>query len=165
MDIFYGAVIALALITNPASHRQQPNAPAESVFRVGGGVTPPVLLSKIEPEFTEQARKARYEGTAVLYIQIDPTGQATKMKVVKGVGLGLEQKAMEAVAKWKFKPGTKQDTPVTVEATVEVNFRMLGQGWSITREAFATAVGTPLPVLREVPAPIKCKSDGKVPCL
>ena len=162
MDVFYGAVIALALITNQATQSQQPKAAGARVFRVGGGVTPPVLISKTEPEYSEAARKAKFEGTAMLYVQIDPLGQATNIKVVRRLGLGLDEKAMEAVARWQFKPGLKQDKPVTVEATVEVNFRLLGQGWSITREAFPTAVGAPQPVLRDVPTPPKCKSDGKL---
>jgi len=96
-----------------------------NVFRVGGGVSAPVLLSKTEPEYSEEARKAKHQGTVVLYVQIDPSGKATNVKVVKSLGLGLDEKAMEAVAKWKFSPGKKDGKPVTVEATIEVNFRLL----------------------------------------
>ena len=95
------------------------------VYRVGGGVTPPVLLSKTEPEYSEEARKAKHQGTVMLYVQIDPSGKATHIQVVKSLGLGLDEKAMEAVAKWKFQPGKKDGKPVTVEATIEVNFRLL----------------------------------------
>jgi TonB family protein len=95
------------------------------VYRVGGGVTAPALLSKIEPEYSEEARKAKYQGTVLLYIQVDPTGKAINMKVLHSLGLGLDEKAMEAVKKWKFKPGTKDGKPVTVEAQIEVNFRLL----------------------------------------
>src|ERR1700722_5995890 len=96
-----------------------------NVFRVGGGVSAPVLLSKTEPEYSEEARKAKHQGTVMLYVQIDPSGHATNVKVVKSLGLGLDEKAMEAVAKWKFSPGKKDGKPVTVEATIEVNFRLL----------------------------------------
>jgi TonB family protein len=95
------------------------------VYRVGGGVTAPALLSKIEPEYSEEARKAKYQGTVLLYIQVDPTGKAINMRVLHSLGLGLDEKAMEAVKKWKFKPGTKDGKPVTVEAQIEVNFRLL----------------------------------------
>ena len=95
------------------------------VFRVGGGVTAPALLFKVEPEYSEEARKAKYQGTVLLYIQVDPSGKATNIKVVRSLGLGLDEKAMEAVKKWKFKPGYKDGKPVTVEATIEVNFRLL----------------------------------------
>jgi len=95
------------------------------VFRVGGGVTAPVVLFKPEPEYSEDARKAKYQGTVLLYIQVDTGGKAINVKVLKSLGLGLDEKAMEAVKKWRFKPGTKDGKPVVVEASVEVNFRLL----------------------------------------
>jgi TonB family protein len=95
------------------------------VYRVGGGVTAPTLLSKIEPEYSEEARKAKYQGTVTLYIQVDPSGKAVNMRVLHSLGLGLDEKAMEAVKKWRFRPGTKDGKPVTVEAQIEVNFRLL----------------------------------------
>lgn len=95
------------------------------VFRVGGGVTAPALLYKVEPEYSEEARKAKYQGTVVLYVEVDPNGKARNLRVVKSLGLGLDEKAIEAVNKWKFKPGYKDGKPVTVAATIEVNFRLL----------------------------------------
>jgi TonB family protein len=95
------------------------------VYRVGGGVSAPVLLSKTEPEYSEEARKAKHQGTVMLYVQIDPSGHATHIQVIKSLGLGLDEKAIEAVNKWKFSPGKKDGKPVTVEATIEVNFRLL----------------------------------------
>src|ERR1041384_1604495 len=95
------------------------------VFRVGGGVTAPTLLSKVEPEYSEEARKAKYQGTVLLYIEVDPSGKATNIKVQRSLGLGLDEKAIEAVKQWKFKPGYKDGRPVTVAATIEVNFRLL----------------------------------------
>src|SRR5580658_8418750 len=94
-------------------------------FRVGGGVSAPVLLSKVEPEYSEEARKAKYQGTVLLYIEVDPSGRAENVRVVRSLGLGLDEKAIEAVKKWKFKPGYKNGQPVTVQATIEVNFRLL----------------------------------------
>ena len=95
------------------------------VFRVGGGVTAPALLYKVEPEYSEEARKAKYQGTVVLYVEVDPSGKARNLRVVKSLGLGLDEKAIEAVNKWKFRPGYKDGKPVTVAATIEVNFRLL----------------------------------------
>ncbi len=94
-------------------------------FRVGGGVSAPVLLSKVEPEYSEEARKAKYQGTVLLYVEVDPSGHATNIRVVRSLGLGLDEKAVEAVKKWKFKPGYRNGQPVTVVATIEVNFRLL----------------------------------------
>ena len=95
------------------------------VFRVGGGVTAPALIYKVEPEYSEEARKAKYQGTVLLYVQVDPAGKAINMRVLHSLGLGLDEKAMEAVRKWKFKPGMKDGKAVTVEAQIEVNFRLL----------------------------------------
>jgi TonB family protein len=94
-------------------------------FRVGGGVTAPSLLFKVEPEYSEEARKAKYQGTVLLYVEVDPSGKAVNMRVLHSLGLGLDEKAMEAVKKWKFKPGVKDGKPVTVQAQIEVNFRLL----------------------------------------
>jgi TonB family protein len=94
-------------------------------FRVGGGVTAPLVLHKVEPEYSEEARKAKYQGTVLLYVEVDPSGRATNIKVQRSLGLGLDEKAIEAVKQWKFKPGYKDGKPVTVAAIIEVNFRLL----------------------------------------
>jgi len=95
------------------------------VFRMGGGVTAPTVLYKVEPEYSEEARKAKYQGTVVLYVEVDASGRPRNLKVVRSLGLGLDEKAIEAVEKWKFRPGYKDGHPVTVAATIEVNFRLL----------------------------------------
>jgi periplasmic protein TonB len=95
------------------------------VQRVGHGVTAPALLHKVEPEYSEEARKAKYQGTVTLYVEVDPTGKATHIRVLRSLGLGLDEKAIQAVSKWRFSPGTKDGKPVSVAATIEVNFRLL----------------------------------------
>jgi len=95
------------------------------VFRVGGGVSTPIPIYKVEPEYSEEARKAKFQGTVVLQIVIDERGLPTNFKVVRPLGLGLDEKAIEAVQKWRFRPGMKEGKPVAVLATVEVNFRLL----------------------------------------
>jgi TonB family protein len=97
----------------------------DGVYRAGNGVTKPELLKKVEPEYSEEARKAKFQGVVVLYIVVDPNGNAVSPRVMKSLGLGLDEKAMEAVKQWKFKPGYKDGKPVAVAATVEVNFRLL----------------------------------------
>jgi TonB family protein len=95
------------------------------VFHMGGGVTAPSVLYKVEPEYSEEARKAKYQGTVVLYVEVDANGRPTNLKVVHSLGLGLDEKAIEAVEKWKFRPGYKDGKAVTVAAQIEVNFRLL----------------------------------------
>ncbi len=97
----------------------------DGVYRVGGGVSGPQVLLKVEPEYSEEARKARWQGVVVLSVVVDEKGQPRDLRVVRSLGLGLDQKAIEAAEKWKFKPGMKDGRPVPVAATIEVNFRLL----------------------------------------
>jgi TonB family protein len=89
------------------------------------GSTAPVLVYKREPEYPEEARKAKYQGTVILSVEISETGKVTNIRVLQGLGLGLDEKAIEAVRQWKFKPGTTSGTPVTVQTQVKVDFRLL----------------------------------------
>ena len=95
------------------------------VFKVGGGVSAPAVIYKVDPEYSEEARKAKYSGAVMLSIVVDAEGRAKDIHVVKSLGMGLDEKAMEAVEKWKFKPGMKGGEPVNVRAQIEVNFRLL----------------------------------------
>lgn len=95
------------------------------VYRIGGGVSQPVPLLKVEPEYSEEARKAKFQGTVLLSIVVDENGKTRDVKVLRPLGLGLDEKAIEAVMKWKFKPGYKDGRPVAVLANVEINFRLL----------------------------------------
>jgi len=94
------------------------------VYRSGGDVTAPVLVHRTDPEYTEQARVAKYLGTVLLSVEIDQTGTPSNIKVQRGLGLGLNEKAIEAVEQWQFKPGQKDGTAVSVQTTVEVIFRL-----------------------------------------
>ncbi|MBV8846195.1 MAG: energy transducer TonB [Bryobacterales bacterium] len=94
-------------------------------YRIGGGVSAPVPIYQPEPEYSEEARKAKWQGSVVLSLIVDEVGKAVNIKVSKSLGLGLDQKAIEAVEKWRFKPGMKDGKPVPVIASVEVNFRLL----------------------------------------
>lgn len=95
------------------------------VYRIGGGVSAPSLLSKVEPEYSEEARKAKFQGTVVLAVVVDEKGNPRDVRVIRPLGLGLDQKAIEAVEKWRFRPGMKDGKPVAVSAQIEVNFRLL----------------------------------------
>ena len=101
---------------------EMPKAP---VYRVGGGVSAPVILSKVEPRYSEAARQAKIQGSARIALQVSTDGRVTHMVVVQPLGFGLDEKAMEGLKRWRFTPGMKDGKPVTVEATIEVNFRLL----------------------------------------
>lgn len=95
------------------------------VYRVGGGVSAPKLTRKVDPEYSEEARKAKYQGTVLLQVEVWPDGRAHNVRVIRSLGLGLDEKAIEAVQQWEFVPGKKDGQSVKVAASVEVNFRLL----------------------------------------
>jgi TonB family protein len=98
---------------------------AGEVFGTGDGVSAPAVTYWVDPGYSEEARKAKYGGVVMLSVVVDSEGRARDIHVVKSLGMGLDDKAIEAVQKWKFRPGTKDGKPVNVRATIEVNFRLL----------------------------------------
>ncbi|MBI3666160.1 MAG: energy transducer TonB [Acidobacteria bacterium] len=113
---------------SPQTDAQKPPADTaktqetQRVYRVGEGVTAPQVIKKLDPHYSEEALRARRQGTVELYVEIEPDGKAHNIQVRRGLGLGLDEKAIEAVRKWKFKPGMKEGHPVTVRATVAMGF-------------------------------------------
>ena len=96
----------------------------EGVFRVGEITDPPTILFKVDPQYSEEARKARYQGTVVLEAIIRSDGTVKILRVVRGLGFGLDEKAIEAVRQWRFRPGMRNGEPVDVELNIEVNFNL-----------------------------------------
>jgi len=97
----------------------------DSSRRIGRDVSAPVAIYKPEPQYSEEAREAKFEGTVVLSLVVDEKGNPRDVKVIRPLGMGLDQKAIEAIEKWKFSPGTKDGRAVPAQATIEVNFRCL----------------------------------------
>jgi protein TonB len=95
------------------------------IFKVGGGVSQPQVLFAPDPAFTEEARQAKVAGKVVVYLQVNPEGRPMHVKVLRGLGMGLDEKAVEAVRQYKFKPAIKDGHPVTVEMNVDVNFQII----------------------------------------
>ena len=93
--------------------------------RIRGAVVQPELLFKIEPEYTDEARRAKLQGSVMLRIEVNERGQAQNISVRQGLGLGLDERAVEAVKRWKFRPGTIGGKPAVTIALVQVNFRLL----------------------------------------
>ena len=94
------------------------------LFRVGPDVKPPTVISRVEPQYTDEARAAKYRGTVVLQATIGSDGTVKIDKVVRGLDYGLTEKATEAIEQWKFKPGMKNGEPVAVSLNIEVNFNL-----------------------------------------
>jgi len=93
-------------------------------YVVGGGVMAPRAIYSPEPEYSEEARRVKYQAVAVLQVVVDAQGRPRDIRVARSAGMGLDEKAMEAVRQWRFEPGTKDGRPVAVVVNVEVNFRL-----------------------------------------
>jgi len=93
-------------------------------YRVGGGVSAPKPIYTPDPEYSEEARKSKYQGVVVLWLVIGPDGHPQDVKVARPLGMGLDEKAIEAVRTWRFKPAEKDGHPVAVQMNVEVSFRL-----------------------------------------
>jgi TonB family protein len=96
----------------------------QNVFRVGGGVSAPRAIRTQDPQYSEEARQDKYQGTCVLGVVVGPDGRPHNVRVVRPLGKGLDEKAIEAVQKWQFEPARKNGQPVAVLINVEVQFRL-----------------------------------------
>lgn len=93
-------------------------------FRVGGGVSAPRPVFDPDPEYSEEARKAKYQGSVLLWAIIDAEGRPRNLRIARSLGMGLDEKATEAVSKWRFEPALKDGRPVAVQISIEVVFRL-----------------------------------------
>ena len=94
------------------------------VYRVGGGVSAPDLIYGPDPEFSEEARKAKYQGTVVVKCVVGPDGRVRDARVQRALGMGLDEKALEAIHKYRFNPAKKDGQPVAVMVSIEINFHL-----------------------------------------
>ena len=94
------------------------------IFHVGGGISPPQPISSPDPEYTEEARRAKAHGTCILGLIVDAEGNPRDIRVLRGLGFGLDAKAIDAVRQWRFAPAKKDGKPVNVQVNVEVAFRL-----------------------------------------
>lgn len=94
------------------------------VMSVGGGVSAPQLIHSVDPEFTDQARRANLQGVVSIQLIVDSQGNPQDIHVVRRLGMGLDQKAVEAVRQYKFRPAMYQGHPVAVQMVIKVNFHL-----------------------------------------
>jgi len=93
-------------------------------LRVSAGVTPPRPIYTPDPEYSSEARNAKFEGTCVLWMIVGSDGRPRGIRLAKSLGMGLDEKAIEAVKQWTFQPATKDGKPVAFQINVEVRFRL-----------------------------------------
>ena len=94
-------------------------------MHIGGSVHPPIVLYSANPEFSEQARREKFSGEVQVYLWVDENGDPKHVRVVRGVGKGLDEKAVEAVRQYKFRPATLNGKAVTVDLYIDVNFQII----------------------------------------
>ena len=130
------AVIEPAPSTSDSPGTEQPGAPGDGpvpgpeddesrVQRTAGEVTSPRVIRKVEPDYTEKALKAKLQGVVTLAVEVWQDGKTHNIRVLRGLGMGLDEKAIEAVEQWVFEPGRKNGQPVKVAAQIRVSFRIL----------------------------------------
>jgi TonB family protein len=125
-------------------------------YHVGADVSAPRIVFKVDPKYTDEARKAGVESMVLATLTVQEDGSPTKIRILRGAGFGLDEKAIEAIEAWHFTPGTKEGRPVPVFASVEVHFRLLirERENQITRLNFTLPPGASRPELKsgEIPA-------------
>jgi TonB family protein len=156
---------AIVILTCSGAFCQQAQTPlAGGVYHPGDGLTMPVVIGKADPEYSEEARIARLAGTVRVSLVVGEDGTVRDVRTAASLGLGLDEKAIDAVRKWHFKPGLKDGMPVPVRVNIEINFRLLEErgAWALSRAAFNPPEGATRPVLTSAPYPPVDTTSGSV---
>ena len=94
-------------------------------YKIGGRISAPVVKHSVMAQYTDEARRAHYQGVCFIGLTVNPQGKPRNIHVVRALGMGLDKKAMEAIKQYKFKPALMDHTtPVPVQITIEVDFRL-----------------------------------------
>jgi TonB family protein len=125
-----GLIGAAGMLAAQTQGTQTQDAP-EAVEKLGRNMSPPRVTYAPPAEFSEEARAAKYQATCILKLVVGADGNPRNIRVINPIGMGLDEKALEAVRTWKFQPALKDGKPVAVEIAVEVDFHLFGDGSSI----------------------------------
>jgi TonB family protein len=129
-------------------------------FSVADAQDAPKIVSRSEPQYSEEARKARLEGKVLIVLVVGDDGTPRDVRVSRPLGFGLDEEAVERVRAWRFSPGQRAGNPVPVVTTIEVNFRLVGaKQWHLARAAFNLPAGAPRPRLIEPKFPPDSTSE------
>src|SRR4029077_21197297 len=96
----------------------------EPVYRVGGDVVAPRAIFSPEPEYSEEARQGQLQGTCVLWMVVGTDGKTHDVRIVRSLGMGLDERSVETIRTWRFDPATKNGQTVAVQIKVETSFRL-----------------------------------------
>lgn len=130
-------------------------AQESTVFELGPGISPPVVVAKQAPAYSAEARLAKLEGGVLLSMVVGSDSRPRDIRVVRTLGLGLDEQAIESVRAWQFKPGTRNEMPVDVRVNEEVFFRPSRNlwDWHLARAVFETPPRAQRPTLIKVKFP------------
>lgn len=156
-------VILVLILACSSGFCQDPQPHKAGEVSADDGVSPPKVSHSVSAALTDEAQRARLQGTVVLAVVVGEDGVARDTRVVRSMGLGLDEKAIEAVKspRWWFAPATKNGVPVTATAIVEVSVGLPYVGWSLTRAEFDTPAGAARPVVVRAPYPSLSRLDQK----
>jgi len=111
------------LVSGPIVASAQ-QATESRVYKPGDGVSAPVMVKEVKPQYTAGAMRAKVQGAVTLECVVQPDGTVGEVRVTKALDPGLDQEAIKAVKQWRFKPGTKDGKPVPVLITLEMAFTL-----------------------------------------
>ncbi len=97
---------------------------APGTVRMVGDVSQPLVLTTVNPQFSEEARRKKVDGDVMVHLVVDENGLPQEVRVVRGIGYGLDEKAVEAVRQYRFRPAMRAGVPVRVEMNISVNFQI-----------------------------------------
>jgi TonB family protein len=116
-------VLALCFVTGPVAARV-PQGAQSPVYEPGNGVSAPVVVKDVKPQYTADAMRAKVEGTVVLACVVKTDGSIGDVKVARSLDAGLDQEAIKAIKQWRFKPGLKDGKAVAVRVSIEMTFTL-----------------------------------------
>jgi TonB family protein len=155
-----GVLLSIALLTCLTAAAQ------DAVFHLGPGIDPPFVVAKAKVAYTDEALLAKLEGSVLLSLAVGADGQPRDIQIARPLGLGLDEKAIENVRQWQFRPGSKNGTPVAVSIHVEVFFHPQRNlwDWHLTRAVFRAPNIEVRPVLIKVkfPATVDLEQNASV---
>jgi TonB family protein len=108
----------------PAAVPSNPTTVPDPVYHIAGNIQKPVVVQLANPQYSEQARQAKFSGSVEVYCILEKNGTPSHVRVVKGVGMGLDEKAVEAVSQYKFRPAMLHGQPIRVDLYIQVDFHI-----------------------------------------
>ena len=115
---------ALSFAVTPQDSATATSATKEKIYKVGDGVSAPILTYSVDAEFSKKAKDAKHQGVSVVSLVVDAHGMPQHVHTTRKLGMGLDEKAIEAVRQYRFKPAMHEGKPVAVVISIEVNFHI-----------------------------------------